>query len=65
MATYDLEEQEQIDALKHFWRDYGRLIIAAVLAFVLGIGGGQAGAGIIVRAGARGADGHRQHRRRL
>jgi len=41
MATYDLEEQEQIDALKHFWRDYGRLIIAGVLAFVLGIGGVQ------------------------
>jgi len=41
MATYDLEEQEQIDALKHFWRDYGRLIIVAVLAFVLGVGGIQ------------------------
>ena len=41
MATYDLEEQEQIDALKHFWRDYGRLIIAGVLAFVLGLGGVQ------------------------
>lgn len=39
MATYDLEEQEQLDALKHFWRDYGRLIIVAVLAFVLGVGG--------------------------
>ena len=41
MAIYDLEEQEQIDALKHFWRDYGRLIIAAVVAFVVGIGGTQ------------------------
>lgn len=41
MAIYDLEEQEQIDALKHFWRDYGRLIIAAVLAFVVGVGGTQ------------------------
>jgi len=41
MAIYDLEEQEQIDALKHFWRDYGRVVIAAVLAFVLGVGGTQ------------------------
>lgn len=41
MAIYDLEEQEQIDALKHFWRDYGRLIIAAVVAFVVGVGGTQ------------------------
>ena len=41
MAIYDLEEQEQIDALKHFWRDYGRLIIAAVVAFIVGVGGTQ------------------------
>ena len=41
MATYDLEEQEQIDALKNFWRDYGRLIIAAVIAFIVGVGGTQ------------------------
>jgi len=42
MAIYDLEEQEQIDALKHFWRDYGRLVIAGVVAFVVGVGGTQA-----------------------
>jgi predicted negative regulator of RcsB-dependent stress response len=41
MATYDLEEQEQIDTLKHFWADYGRLIITGVLAFVVGVGGIQ------------------------
>lgn len=41
MATYDLEEQEQIDTLKQFWRDYGRLIIAAAVAFVVGVGGTQ------------------------
>jgi predicted negative regulator of RcsB-dependent stress response len=41
MAIYDLEEQEQIDSLKHFWTDYGRLIITAVLAFVVGVGGIQ------------------------
>ena len=42
MAIYDLEEQEQIDALKHFWRDYGRVVIAGVVAFVVGVGGTQA-----------------------
>ncbi len=41
MATYDLEEQEQIDTLKQFWRDYGRLVIAAAVAFVVGVGGTQ------------------------
>jgi predicted negative regulator of RcsB-dependent stress response len=41
MATYDLEEQEQIDSIKHFWTDYGRLIITAVVAFVVGVGGIQ------------------------
>jgi predicted negative regulator of RcsB-dependent stress response len=41
MATYDLEEQEQIDSIKHFWTDYGRLIVTAVVAFVLGVGGIQ------------------------
>lgn len=29
---YDLEEQEQIDALKAWWRQNGRLVIVAVLA---------------------------------
>ncbi|KPK29734.1 MAG: hypothetical protein AMJ66_10020 [Betaproteobacteria bacterium SG8_40] len=41
MATYDLEEQEQIDSLKQFWRDYGRLVIAAAVAFIVGVGGTQ------------------------
>jgi predicted negative regulator of RcsB-dependent stress response len=41
MATYDLEEQEQIDSLKHFWADYGRLIVTGVVAFVVGVGGIQ------------------------
>lgn len=26
MATYDLEQQEQIDQAKHFWKKYGNLI---------------------------------------
>jgi predicted negative regulator of RcsB-dependent stress response len=41
MAAFDLEEQEQIDALKHFWHEYGKLIIAALVAFVVGVGGVQ------------------------
>jgi len=32
---YDLEEQEQIDALKAWWRQNGRLVIAAVVAAAL------------------------------
>jgi predicted negative regulator of RcsB-dependent stress response len=34
---YDLEEQEQLDALKRFWKENGRLIIAAVVAFLIGV----------------------------
>ena len=41
MAAYDHEEQEQIDALKHFWRDYGKLVITVAVAFVVGVGGVQ------------------------
>lgn len=41
MAVYDLEEQENIDALKAWWRQYGRLVIAAAVAFVLGVAGIQ------------------------
>lgn len=29
--TYDLEEQEQLDELKHFWREYGNLITWALI----------------------------------
>jgi predicted negative regulator of RcsB-dependent stress response len=32
---YDLEEQEQIDALKAWWRQYGRLVAVAVVAAAL------------------------------
>ncbi len=32
---YDLEEQEQIDALRTWWRQNGKLVIAAVLAAAL------------------------------
>lgn len=42
MAVYDLEEQENIDNLKAWWKQYGRLVIAAAVAFALGVGGIQA-----------------------
>lgn len=32
MATYDLEEQEQIDELKTWWRMYGNLVTLVVVA---------------------------------
>lgn len=41
MAVYDLEEQQQIDALKAWWKQYGRLVIAAAIAFVVGVAGVQ------------------------
>ena len=27
MATYDLEEQEQLDELKAWWKQYGNLVV--------------------------------------
>jgi predicted negative regulator of RcsB-dependent stress response len=39
--AYDLEEQEQIAALKAWWKDYGNLVIAAVTACALTVGGWQ------------------------
>ena len=33
--AYDLEEQEQIDELKAWWNQYGRLVIAATTAALL------------------------------
>lgn len=38
---YDLEEQEKIDALKAWWKQYGAMVIAAVIAFIGGVGGIQ------------------------
>ncbi len=35
MATYDLEQQEQLDQVKHFWNKYGNLI-TWLLVLVLG-----------------------------
>lgn len=39
--AFDLEEQEQIDALKQFWRQYGGLIIALVVAAAVTVAGVQ------------------------
>ena len=35
---YDLEEQEQIDALKAWWRQHGRLLIVAAVAAIAAAG---------------------------
>src|SRR5688572_16669921 len=39
--AYDLEEQEQIDALKGWWADNGKLVMLAVTACLLTIAGFQ------------------------
>lgn len=41
MAVYDLEEQEQIDELKTWWKQYGNLVTAIVVAVALGVVGWQ------------------------
>jgi predicted negative regulator of RcsB-dependent stress response len=42
MAVYDLEEQEQISELKTWWRMYGNLVTAALLAVSAAVVGWQA-----------------------
>jgi predicted negative regulator of RcsB-dependent stress response len=39
MSTYDLEEQEQIDALKAWWNRHGNLVVAFVVAVALAVAG--------------------------
>ncbi len=41
MATYDLEEQEQISELKTWWKMYGNLVTAMLLAVSAGVVGWQ------------------------
>ena len=41
MAHYDLEEQEQIDTLKTWWKMYGNLVTGLALAVALGVVGWQ------------------------
>ncbi len=33
MAVYDLEEQEKLDELKAWWKQWGNAIIAAIAVF--------------------------------
>ncbi|TAN84653.1 MAG: tetratricopeptide repeat protein [Gallionella sp.] len=39
MAALDLQEQEQIDALKAWWKDNGNFVLGALLAVVVAMGG--------------------------
>ena len=39
--AYDLEEQEQIDAVKAWWKQYGNLVMTVVIAALLTIAGVQ------------------------
>ncbi|HEX5364426.1 MAG TPA: tetratricopeptide repeat protein [Gallionella sp.] len=39
MAALDLQEQEQIDALKAWWKDNGKYVLGAVLLLVIAFGG--------------------------
>ena len=39
--AYDLEEQEQIDAIKAWWSDYGNIVVLAVIACLLTVAGFQ------------------------
>ena len=41
MATYDLEEQEQLDELKAWWKQYGNLVTGVLLVVSLGVAGWQ------------------------
>jgi predicted negative regulator of RcsB-dependent stress response len=41
MAVYDLEEQEKIDELKAWWKQYGKLVVSAVVAVAIGFAGVQ------------------------
>ncbi|MFV0371521.1 MAG: tetratricopeptide repeat protein, partial [Azonexus sp.] len=42
MAHYDLEEQEQIDTLKTWWKMYGNLVTSLITAAALAVLGWQA-----------------------
>lgn len=39
MAALDLQEQEQLEALKAWWKEYGNLVVGLVLAVVVALGG--------------------------
>jgi predicted negative regulator of RcsB-dependent stress response len=39
--AFDLEEQEQLDAIKSWWKQYGNFVTLAVVLFVVGVLGTQ------------------------
>lgn len=41
MAVYDLEEQEQLDEIKTWWKQYGNLVTALVVVVAMGMVGWQ------------------------
>jgi predicted negative regulator of RcsB-dependent stress response len=41
MAVYDLEEQEKLDDLKAWWKQWGNIITGVILAVCLGVAGVQ------------------------
>lgn len=41
MAVYDLEEQEQLDELKTWWKQYGNLVTGVVVVVAVGVVGWQ------------------------
>ena len=41
MATYDLEEQEQLDELKTWWKMYGNIVTGILVALALAVAGWQ------------------------
>lgn len=41
MATYDLEEQEQLEELKTWWRLHGTIVTAVITALAIGVVGWQ------------------------
>ncbi len=41
MATYDLEEQEQLDELKTWWKMYGNIVTGILVALAVAVAGWQ------------------------
>lgn len=39
MAALDLQEQEQVEALKNLWKDWGPAVVGGLLALAVGYGG--------------------------
>jgi len=39
MAAYDLEEQEQLEALKQWWRRYGNTVLGVLIAALIALAG--------------------------